>query len=32
MSALADAGCFVAKTAAEIGDKMMEAMKAAGKA
>lgn len=32
IEALQDAGVFVAKTAAEIGDKMMEAMKAAGKA
>tara|TARA_B110000483_G_C18030475_1_gene478516 strand:+ start:50 stop:934 length:885 start_codon:yes stop_codon:yes gene_type:complete len=30
MEALEDAGCYVAKTAADIGDKMMEAMKAAG--
>jgi succinyl-CoA synthetase alpha subunit len=30
ISALKDAGCFVASTAAEIGDKMMEAMKAKG--
>ncbi len=30
INALQDAGAFVAKTAAEIGDKMMEAMKAAG--
>ncbi len=30
MEALEDAGCYVAKTAADIGDKMMEAMKVAG--
>ena len=32
IEALQDAGVFVAKTAAEIGDQMMAAMKAAGKA